>query len=74
MAYNEDKIKISSRMAGRNPNSSRNLKELMDYITLILGGESGGHKEAAGCTIKREQEEKFIELIKRKLEIELIRV
>ena len=43
MAYNNDKIKISARMAGRNNNSSRNLKELMDSVTCSLGGESGGH-------------------------------
>jgi single-stranded-DNA-specific exonuclease len=74
MAYNEDKIKISSRMVGRDSKSPRNLKELMDSIVNILGGESGGHKGAAGCTIKREHEDKFIELIKRKLEYELIKV
>lgn len=74
MAYNEDKIKISTRMAGRNPKTNRNLKELMDSITKTLGGESGGHKEAAGCTINKEQEEKFIELIKKKLEFELVKV
>lgn len=74
MAYNKDKIKVSTRMVGRNYNSGRNLKELMDSITLLIGGESGGHKKAAGCTINKDQEEKFIELVKKKLEIELIKV
>ena len=74
MAYNNDKIKVSTRMVGRNYNSSRNLKEIMDSITLLIGGESGGHKKAAGCTINKDQEEKFIELVKKKLEIEIIKV
>jgi len=75
MAYNDDKIKVSTRMAGRNPKSSRNLKELVDSITCTLGGSvSGGHKQAAGCIIKKEDEDKFIELVKRKLEFELVKV
>ena len=74
MAYNEDKIKISTRMAGRNPKSKRNLKKLMESITNTLGGESGGHQKAAGATIKKEDEEKFIDLIKNKLEFELVKI
>lgn len=74
MAYNEDKIKISTRMAGRNPKTNRNLKKLMDSITEIIGGESGGHQKAAGCIIKKEDEERFIDLIKNKLEVELIKI
>ena len=62
-------------MAGRNPKSSRNLRELMDSITHTLGhGDSGGHKHAAGCTIHIDKEKEFIELIKKKLEFELIKV
>jgi len=75
MAYNEDKIKVSARMSGRNSGSSRNLRELMNSITHSLGvGESGGHQHAAGCTIKIEHEERFIDLVKRKLDIEMVRV
>ena len=74
MAYNENKIKISTRMAGRNPNSNRNLKELMESVTQVIGGESGGHKMAAGCTIKKEREQEFIDLIKKKLEFEIVKV
>lgn len=74
MAYNETGMKVSARIAGRNQSSNRNLKELMDSIVALIGGESGGHKEAAGCTIDRKDEEKFIELIKNKLEYELVKV
>jgi len=74
MAYNDDKIKISARMAGRNPKSPRNLRELMESITESIGGEAGGHKQAAGCIINKEDENKFIELVRKKLEYELIKV
>jgi len=74
MAYDEDKIKISTRMTGRNPKHNRNLRELMGSITKIIGGESGGHQKAAGCVIKREDEDKFIELIKNKLEFEIVKI
>lgn len=74
MAYNEDKIKVSTRMVGRKTERTRNLKELIGSIANAIGGESGGHKRAAGCTIKKEDEQKFINLIKKKLEFEIIKV
>ena len=76
MAYNEDKIKVSARMVGRNKNSSRNLRNFLESIINTLGsrGEFGGHKHAAGCTINIGDEERFIDLVKRKLEFELVRV
>ncbi|MBT4135407.1 DHH family phosphoesterase [archaeon] len=74
MTYTDnEQIKISARISGRKE-TNRNLKELMDSIVYSIGGESGGHKMAAGCTIKKENENKFIELIKKKLEFELIKV
>tara|TARA_Y100000310_G_C20675009_1_gene812505 strand:+ start:1105 stop:2463 length:1359 start_codon:yes stop_codon:yes gene_type:complete len=76
MAYNEDKIKISTRLVGRNPESPRNLKQFIESIMHSLGtsGEFGGHKHAAGCTINQEDEQKFIELVKKKLEYEMVKV
>jgi len=74
MAYNENKIKISTRIAGRNPKINHNLKKLMDSVTHTLEGESGGHKMAAGCIIKKQDEEKFIELIQQKLNIEMVKI
>ena len=74
MAYNEDKIKVSTRMAGRRSKSNRNLKNLLDSIVNITGGISGGHQNAAGCTIDKKQEEEFINLIKRKLDVELVKI
>lgn len=73
MARNHKYIKVSSRVVGRE--CSINLKDLMDFAVENLGsGDSGGHKQAAGCTIKIEDEKKFIDIIQRKLEYETIRV
>jgi RecJ-like exonuclease len=76
MAHNKDKIKVSGRVCGRgrSNNDPRNLKELMDEITELIGGESGGHKLAAGCVISRDKEEAFIELVKKKLDIEVVKI
>ena len=74
MAYDNDNIKVSTRMAGRNNDSSKNLKEIMDSVTCLVGGESGGHKKAAGCVIKKIDEQKFIDLIKKKFEFEVVKM
>ncbi len=75
MAYNADKIKVSSRISGRGKNAgSRNLKEMMNEIIDLIGGESGGHKMAAGCIISKEKEEAFIDLIQKKLDVEYVKI
>ena len=78
MAYNEDKIKVSARIAGRE---GRNLKELMEKTIVEFKtdnpdslAEVGGHEKAAGCLIEAEKEEIFIEKLKKNLEVEVIRV
>lgn len=77
MAYTEDKIKISARISGRGmrkKNSTYNLKEVMDEITEFTGGESGGHQFAAGCIISKEQEKTFIDIVKKKLDIDIVKI
>ncbi|MEK6928490.1 MAG: DHH family phosphoesterase [Nanoarchaeota archaeon] len=72
LAYNEDKIKVSARIAGRG---GRNVREILNKAVVGLGeGEVGGHPNAAGCLISKELEGKFIEELKRILEVELIKV
>jgi single-stranded DNA-specific DHH superfamily exonuclease len=71
MAYYEDKIKVSARNVGR---TGRNLRGLLEAITNFTGGEIGGHEHAAGCLINRVKEKEFIELLKKNLEIELIKI
>ena len=75
MAYNQDKIKISSRISGRDKvDSSLNLREFMNQVTELIGGESKGHKFEASCIINKDKEEAFIELVKKKLEFETIKI
>lgn len=51
-------IKISARTVG---NESPNLRELLSKIMEDFDGEIGGHHMAAGCSIKKDEEEKFIQ-------------
>lgn len=71
MAYCEDKIKVSARIAGRN---GRNVREILEQVTSKIGGETGGHHLAAGCLISRENEEIFMDYLKKVLEIETIKI
>lgn len=71
LAYNEDKIKVSARLAGRE---GMNVREVLNKVVVPLGGEVGGHPNAAGCLIYKIHEEKFIQELQRVLEIETIKV
>ena len=73
MAYYEDKVKISARMCGRESNG-KNLREILENVINEVGGETGGHEMAAGCIITRDNEEKFIEVLKKNLEIEIVKI
>lgn len=71
---NENKIKISARISGREK-SERNLKKLLEEVTEEISGENvGGHKVAAGALINKNQEKQFIDSIKRKLKFDLIKI
>ncbi len=72
MAYQNDKIKVSARIAGRN--SAINLQRLLDSAISSTGGESGGHARAAGCVIPKEKEDLFIEALIKEIEAEQIRI
>ncbi len=71
MAYDQDKIKISARLAGRK---GRNVREILTKVVIPLKGEVGGHPNAAGGLISRDKESEFIDELKKVLEIELIKV
>jgi nanoRNase/pAp phosphatase (c-di-AMP/oligoRNAs hydrolase) len=43
-------------------------------VVVPLGGEVGGHPNAAGCLIPREKEEEFISELKKILELEVVEV
>ena len=65
LAYDQDKIKVSARLAGRQ---GRNLREVLNQVVVPLGGEVGGHPAAAGCLISKEKEALFIEELRKVLD------
>jgi len=72
MAYSDDgRIKVSSRLVGRE---GRNVRDLLNRVVVPLGGEVGGHPGAAGCVIGRDKEEEFIEELGKVLRIETVKV
>jgi len=78
MAYNEDKIKAPARIAGR---ADKNLKEVIEKAVIEFKNdhpesqvEVGGHQYAAGCLIEKEKEDSFIEILKRNLEVDVIKI
>ena len=78
MAYNEDKIKVSARIVGRE---GRNLKEVLEKTIITFKQkhpnaevEIGGHHFAAGCSIEKEKESEFIEALRENLEVEVVRI
>ena len=71
MAYYDDKVKVSARNVG---NQGRNVRKILNKIITNIGGEVGGHEFAAGCIIKQEQEQEFLEHLKKNLEIEMVKI
>jgi len=71
MAYYDDKIKVSSRIVGRN---GRNAREILNSVIGQIGGEVGGHENAAGCILSQDKEKEFLESLKKNLELELIKI
>lgn len=74
MAYQDNKVKVSARMAGREENKNINLQKLITTILKKVGGEGGGHPEAAGCLIPLEKENEFIETAKNEIESESMKI
>ena len=71
MAYDKDKIKVSARNVGRK---GRNVREVLSTVIKRIGGEVGGHKFAAGCNLSQEKEQEFLNLLKKTLEVELVKI
>jgi len=71
MAYNKDKIKVSARMVGK---TGKNIRELLNSVIEIIGGEVGGHPKAAGCLIEKIKEKEFVDELKKQLEVELVKI
>lgn len=71
LAYDEDKIKVSARIVGEE---GRNVREVLSKVVIPMGGEVGGHPNAAGCLIAKDKETKFISELKNVLDVELVKI
>ena len=71
MAYNNEKIKVSARNVGR---VGRNVREILQNVMNVIKGEVGGHEFAAGCNLSKKDESGFLELLKKELELEVIKI
>jgi len=71
LAYNNNKIKVSARLAGRE---GRNVRDVLHRAVIPIGGEVGGHPNAAGCLILKEQEGEFISELKKVLDVQVVKV
>lgn len=65
------KTKASLRIAGRN-NKDADLRKIIKRITEMVGGDAGGHIDAAGAIIQTEREEEFIDAAKKVLRKECL--
>jgi single-stranded-DNA-specific exonuclease len=61
----DDYTKVSLRLTGKWGDSKINLMEIMTDVAGKVGGQAGGHNEAAGALIKTDKETELIELAKR---------
>ncbi|MGM5481941.1 MAG: DHHA1 domain-containing protein, partial [Nanobdellota archaeon] len=57
----ESTTKISLRIAGGSHGTDADLNKMLSRITKATGGESGGHKNAAGAIIDSVLENKYIQ-------------
>ncbi|MCA9487401.1 MAG: DHH family phosphoesterase [Nanoarchaeota archaeon] len=70
LAEDKDRIKVSARNVG---SKGRNVREILSKVINSIGGEVGGHEFAAGCTISQEKEKEFIDLLKKDLELQVVK-
>jgi len=75
LARNNDRTtKISLRITGEN-NSNIDLRGIISEITRKIGGEAGGHMNAAGAVIPTKNEKDFIDeakLVLRRVSMEMV--
>ncbi len=71
MAYDNDKIKVSARIVGKE---GRNVRDILHRAVVPMAGEVGGHPNAAGALIPKDKELEFIQEVRKLLEVELIKI
>lgn len=70
----DDKMKISARVVKSERANDINLYRLLKSVIDLIGGEVGGHNNAAGCLISKNKENEFFELLEKKLVAQEIKV
>ncbi len=70
-AYDNDKLKVSARISGRD---GRDVREILEKAMEGIEGDFGGHKAAAGCLIPKNKEEEFLKNLKETLKLEVVKV
>jgi RecJ-like exonuclease len=63
LAY--DEISNMIKVSARNKNGYINIREVLVSVVKELGGEAGGHRDAAGAFIPVGKEQEFIEKVNR---------
>jgi len=72
LAYDNEKIKVSARVCGRE---GRNAREVLEQATRGLPkAECGGHPSAAGCLISIDSEKDFLSNLTRALDLEIVKI
>jgi RecJ-like exonuclease len=72
LAYDNDKIKASARVCGRD---GRNVHEILETATKDFPeAECGGHPFAAGCLIHKNFEQNFINNLHKAMELEVVKI
>lgn len=71
LAYDQERVKVSARLSGRK---GGNVREILNKAVIPIGGEVGGHPNAAGCLIPREKENDFISELRKVLDVEIVKV
>ena len=72
-AENDEGIKVSARAPSVLIEEGLNLSLAIKHSAKLLGGDGGGHKVAAGATIPKGNEEKFLELFNTEIRNQLTR-
>jgi single-stranded-DNA-specific exonuclease len=67
-ADSEEGIKVSARAHDRLVENGLNMERIVSRAAVLLGGEGGGHKAAAGATIPKGSQEAFISYIEKDLQ------
>jgi len=76
-SQDNEKTKVSARnVKDHEKGNNKNIREILDNTVKELEGnaEVGGHEHAAGAVIDKKEEQNFINSLKEKLEVELVKM